>query len=154
MTTQEIKDLIASKIAGQGSAVDAGSALPEILNGIVDAIAAIPEPVSVPTCPLVLQLGESAVGEYASAQELAEELQVSEKDLTDLFDGRIPFVSLPGGRFFNTSVRQDVAGQGADNFTEVYFWYYNGSGGDVENSPYILRKQTNLQPEIYSIVEV
>lgn len=48
MTTQEIKDLIASKIAGQGSAVDAGSALPEILNGIVDAIAAIPEPAPVP----------------------------------------------------------------------------------------------------------
>lgn len=38
MTTQEIKDLIMSKIAGQGSAVDAGSALPEILNGIVDAL--------------------------------------------------------------------------------------------------------------------
>lgn len=38
MTVQEIKDLIASKMAGQGSAVDAGSALPEILNGIVDAI--------------------------------------------------------------------------------------------------------------------
>ena len=42
MTTQEIKDLIASKIAGQGSAVDAGSALPEILNGIVDALANVP----------------------------------------------------------------------------------------------------------------
>lgn len=38
MTTQEIKDLIAQKIAGQGSAVDAGSALPQILNAIVDAI--------------------------------------------------------------------------------------------------------------------
>lgn len=36
MTAQEIKDLIASKIAGQGSAVDAGSALPEILNAIVE----------------------------------------------------------------------------------------------------------------------
>ena len=38
MTTQEIKDLIASKIAGQGSAVDAGSALPEILGGVVDLL--------------------------------------------------------------------------------------------------------------------
>lgn len=38
MTKQEIKNLVAQKIAGQGSAVDAGSALPEILNGIVDAM--------------------------------------------------------------------------------------------------------------------
>lgn len=38
MTKEEIKDLIASKIAGQGSAVDAGSALPQILNAIIDSI--------------------------------------------------------------------------------------------------------------------
>lgn len=38
MTTQEIKDLIASKIAGQGSMVDIGGALPTILKEIVDAI--------------------------------------------------------------------------------------------------------------------
>lgn len=42
MTTTDIKNLIASKIAGQGSAVDAGSALPEILNGIVEALEKIP----------------------------------------------------------------------------------------------------------------
>lgn len=38
MTKQEIKDLVALKIAVQGSAVDAGSALPQILDAIVDAI--------------------------------------------------------------------------------------------------------------------
>lgn len=38
MTTDELKELIASKIAGQGSAVDAGSALPEILGGVVDLL--------------------------------------------------------------------------------------------------------------------
>lgn len=36
MTTEEIKDLIASKIAGQGNQVDSGGALPTILNEIVD----------------------------------------------------------------------------------------------------------------------
>lgn len=36
MTKQEIKDLIAAKIAGQGSAVDVGGALPVILNEILD----------------------------------------------------------------------------------------------------------------------
>ena len=38
MTTQEIRDLIASKVAGQGSAIDAGSVLPQILGAICDAI--------------------------------------------------------------------------------------------------------------------
>ena len=38
MTTQEIKDLIASKIAGQGSMVDIGGALPNILDEIIDAV--------------------------------------------------------------------------------------------------------------------
>lgn len=50
MTKDELKSLIAAKIAGQGTAVDAASALPAILNGIIDAIpegggglAALPE---------------------------------------------------------------------------------------------------------------
>ncbi len=38
MTTQEIKDLVSAKIAGQGTQVDAGNALAEVLNAIVDAI--------------------------------------------------------------------------------------------------------------------
>lgn len=39
MKTQEIKDLIASKIAGQGNQVDSGGALFTILDAIVDAVA-------------------------------------------------------------------------------------------------------------------
>lgn len=38
MTKQEIKDLIAAKIAGQGSQVDSGGALDKVLNGIIDNI--------------------------------------------------------------------------------------------------------------------
>ena len=44
MTIQEIRDLIAKKIAGQGTMVDVGNGLPAILNGILDKIAAIPAP--------------------------------------------------------------------------------------------------------------
>ena len=42
MTKEEIKALIDAKIAGQGSAVDAGSALPAILNGILELAATPP----------------------------------------------------------------------------------------------------------------
>ena len=38
MTKEEIKALVAAKIAGQGSAIDSASVLPTILNAIVDAI--------------------------------------------------------------------------------------------------------------------
>lgn len=38
MTIQEIKELVSKKIAGQGSQVDIGGALAEILNGIVELL--------------------------------------------------------------------------------------------------------------------
>lgn len=40
MTIQELKDLVRLKIAGQGTMVDAGGALPPVLNGILDTLAA------------------------------------------------------------------------------------------------------------------
>lgn len=40
MTIQEIRDLIAKKIAGQGTQVDVGGGLAAILNGILDLILA------------------------------------------------------------------------------------------------------------------
>lgn len=46
MTKDEIKALVAAKIAGQGSAIDAASVLPTILDAIVDAI---PEVTPAPT---------------------------------------------------------------------------------------------------------
>lgn len=42
MTIQEIRDLVAKKISGQGTMVDVGGGLPAILNGILDLIAASP----------------------------------------------------------------------------------------------------------------
>lgn len=38
MTIQEIKDLVDKKIAGQGNQVDCGSALPSVLNELVDLV--------------------------------------------------------------------------------------------------------------------
>lgn len=45
MTTEEIKNLIDQKIAGQGSMVDVGGALPVILKEIVDKIAQASNPI-------------------------------------------------------------------------------------------------------------
>lgn len=38
MTTTEIKELVAAKLAGQGSAVDIGNALPSVINALCDLV--------------------------------------------------------------------------------------------------------------------
>lgn len=62
MTPQEIKELVSKKIAGQGSQVDIGGALAEILNGIVDAI---PQPKSF-TLPAFGNFNEKTAAEVVA----------------------------------------------------------------------------------------
>lgn len=96
MTTQEIKDLIASKIAGQGSAVDAGSALPKILNEIVDAIAAIPE-VQTVYLKTVRGFGQLVEQGEISVTSMASYMGVTEESLRQFLAGQIPcFIGGPG----------------------------------------------------------
>lgn len=45
MTKQEIKDLIAAKIAGQGNQVDIGNALADVLNALADNVDAAKSPI-------------------------------------------------------------------------------------------------------------
>jgi len=70
MTKDEIKALISAKVAGQGDQVDAGGALAQILNGIIDAI---PEPVSVPDwvahVPVLESVGQITSDEYNKITE-------------------------------------------------------------------------------------
>lgn len=47
MTTQEIKALVAAKIAGQGNQIDLGNALPEIIDALCDAVDSAPKAVVV-----------------------------------------------------------------------------------------------------------
>lgn len=65
MTKDEIRALISAKVAGQGDQVDAGGALAQILDGIVDAI---PEPVSVPDwvagVPVIEGIGQISEEDY------------------------------------------------------------------------------------------
>ena len=53
MTSNEIRQLVAAKIAGQGNQIDAGSALPEILNRILDLIDATAS--DIPVVPTALE---------------------------------------------------------------------------------------------------
>lgn len=71
MTKQEIKDLVAAKIAGQGNQIDAGSTLPAILDGIIDLIPTIPEPVA---ALMVQSDNDTTVGGYQVPALTAEQV--------------------------------------------------------------------------------
>lgn len=87
MNKEQIKDLIASKIAGQGSAVDAGSALPDILNAIIDSIPEEKKPLRV--------LIEDGVAIEGTLQEVADLMEITEENARLLFNGEIPQIQIP-----------------------------------------------------------
>lgn len=68
MTKDEIKALIASKVAGQGTNIDAASVLPSILEGIIDLIPTLPEPYELPVATDEV-LGGVKIGENLSITE-------------------------------------------------------------------------------------
>ena len=82
MTKEEIKALIAEKIAGQGNQVDSGGALADILNGIIDSI-----PQVLPPTTLDFTLPESTLGNV-SAEEMAQGLGITVGELKGLMLGQ------------------------------------------------------------------
>lgn len=87
MTKQEIKDLIAAKIAGQGSAVDVGGALPVILNEILDAI---PEVSTVRPAYLEMEVVQSF--ENKTASQAAGIFGINSDQFEALIRGKYPVV--------------------------------------------------------------
>lgn len=87
MTKQEIKDLIAAKIAGQGNQVDSGGALAEILDGIIDAMPAQKYPVPLKTNSL-----DENFFENKTAEQTAEILGITIDELRAIFSCEIPIL--------------------------------------------------------------
>lgn len=81
MTKEEIKALIATAIAGQGTNVDGGGQLPNILNAIVDAIpeAGMPKPKYFLTREIV-------DGQEHTYQEVASVLGITEDEVENIFN--------------------------------------------------------------------
>ena len=86
MTKQEIKELVSKKIAGQGSQVDIGGALAEILNGIIDMAGA--KKVEVPMLTTF---------EDETKAQAAADLHISESDLDSLFEADVITSTGPSG---------------------------------------------------------
>lgn len=89
MTKEQIKALVAAKIAGQGSAIDAASVLPTILDAIVDAIPDL-EPISPAEAAAATTLEITVPDASASdktAEEMAGLLGITVDQLKDLIAG-------------------------------------------------------------------
>lgn len=82
MTTNEIKDLIASAIAGQGNQVDAGGKLAEILNALADAAGG-----GGATEPLEITTPEEEVS--GTKAEAATALGITEQDFDNILSGKV-----------------------------------------------------------------
>lgn len=126
MTKDEIKALVAAKIAGQGSAIDAASVLPTILDAIVDAI---PEVTPAPTPAemldaLTLKSTSSVPDDFfnKTSTEAATLLGVTEQQLTDLVAGkylRVHFIAEDGKAAKTLLVNIDGNGE------NIYLGYYS-----------------------------
>ena len=88
MTKKEILALIDREIAGQGTNVDGGGALAQVLKGIIN---------NIPESP-ILEIGyvpDEGYQEQTKAQ-VAEILGITEQDVDDLFNGKYCAAYLKG----------------------------------------------------------
>lgn len=126
MTKEEIKALVAAKIAGQGSAIDSASVLPTILDAIVDAI---PEVTPAPTPAemldaLTLKSTSSVPNGFfnKTSTEAATLLGITEQQLTDLAAGkylRVQFIA--EDEVSAKTLLVNIDGSGAN----IYLGYYS-----------------------------
>lgn len=91
MTTEEIKQLIAEKIAGQGSAVDSASVLPTILNAIIDKI-----PSGGNSTQIVINIGSANLFKDKTAAEAAEIFGITNAQFERLIRGEYSSALIDG----------------------------------------------------------
>lgn len=120
MTKDEIKALVAAKIAGQGSAVDAASVLPDILNGILDSIKTEEELLD----SLTLKSSKASVGfSSKTASESAEIMGISLEDFNKFVNGDFLRIQYTDRTLSAVMIRHE------GNYKEVLFGSYNSIAG-------------------------
>lgn len=82
MTPTEIRNLIAKKIEGQGSAIDIGNGLPAILNGLIELVENA-VPAALKNIPVIEKITESPV---SISEELYSEIVINS---AIIYDGKL-----------------------------------------------------------------
>lgn len=114
MDAQQIKDLIDSKIAGQGTMVDAGGALPTILKAIVDLAGG--QGTAKKFIPADIDLEEHYFYNY-TREQAAEIMRMNPERMDDVIDGNVPIV-----RDLNTLLQYCVSAKQSGGIKTVYFF--------------------------------
>lgn len=83
MTKEQVKALVAAKIEGQGTNVDAGSALPAILNGILELIPGDDEQVKV---KFIVESGNFTYQSGASYDEVIQAFKDGKNVTIEAYD--------------------------------------------------------------------
>lgn len=129
MTKEEIKALVAAKIAGQGSAIDAASVLPDILNGILDAIPEVaPVPTPAETLDALTLVSSVRLPGYFSDKtkaETAELLGIAETELDKFVNGDYIRIAFMDFTLYVVGTLKD------ENDRQVYFGFYGTSAGNL-----------------------
>lgn len=81
MTKEQIQALIDAKIAGQGSAIDIGGALPAILGGILELASGASKPVE------IIEYPSNSIGTFTK-EELCARLGIAPEVLDEIMSGR------------------------------------------------------------------
>lgn len=116
MTLQEIKELVSKKIAGQGSQVDIGGALAEILNGIVDAIS--------DTGTLLIKTPYGEFDQGVPIADFASAMEITVEQARDFFYGKYLFLAAKDGyKFTRGSYYQ------TDSLHQVFYGATDGTLG-------------------------
>lgn len=117
MTQQEIQALINAKIAGQGSAVDVGGALPQILSGILEVAQAAQKP----------KLEIETATEDTTVEQVLALLEINGKHptLEDLFNLEVGTVVSSDG--YGEMIAATI--QKGPTFFNMYFGFFSDNFG-------------------------
>ena len=129
MTIQEIRDLVAKKISGQGTQVDVGGGLATILNAICDALATIPD------APVTLEIASTAISfSNKTKAEAIECLGITGEELDALFAGKVDILKRGGFKYrlswnnYESNLKQVFYGAGdVDALETIYIDCDKGS---------------------------
>lgn len=124
MTPQEIQSLINEKIAGQGSAVDVGGALPQILSGILELAKTV---MDAPKILTIKNFNGASIGPLGKG-DFALALGISVEELESFMNGGYPFVKFPDA--YNEKTLFNVSSKTAVGETYTYAYLIDFSNAD------------------------
>lgn len=139
MTAEEIKTLIDQKIAGQGTMVDVGGALPTILKEIVDMASQGVKPIALSSQPTT---GSVTLAQLAGIGLTEEELRAAakgERNAVSYSGLAYPIIQakyLTDGRFALVFAQTTLSNSGQFKTISGYSISGNSSGASVQSLSY------------------